>query len=273
MSFLPADPDSPDLAPYRNIHGFRGVTPSAAGPCFLCEGRFLVRRALEGHAAGAVRVLSVLATEHAAGELAEFVRGDIPVHIADRKFMEELAGFAFHRGILCCVACPAPPPLSTLLAARRLVVVPHLDGVDNLGLILRSAAALGMDAVLVGKGPEVFDRRTVRVSMGAAWKLPVFCGENGDVLPLLEQWRAYETGEGTAQVAAAALVSGAVDARRWKPAARTALMLGPEGYGLDEAHLAACDTKVVIPMRAGMDSLNVAACAAILMYQMGVNEP
>ncbi len=188
----------------------------------------------------------------------------MPVYVGSKKEVESLVGYAFHRGVLACVACPAPPPISTLLAAKRLVVLPHLDGVENLGLILRSAAALGMDAVLVGKGPPVFHRRTVRVSMGAAWQIPVFAAD--EVLPLLAQWQAHAPG---AQVVAAALVPGAIDARQWQPAARTALMMGPEGYGLDECHLAACNTQVVIPMRAGMDSLNVAACAAILMYQMG----
>lgn len=266
MPLLPAHPDDPALAPYRNLHGLRGPAQSADGPCFICEGRFLVGRALLAQAGGKLRLLSILATQAGLKELEAPIPDDLPVHLCDRQFMETLAGFPFHRGILCAVVCPPPPSVSALLAARRLVVLPHLDGVDNLGLILRSAAALGMDAVLVGKGPEVFDRRTLRVSMGAAWKIPVFVAQGGDVLPLLEQWRADAPG---AQVAAAALVPGAVDARRWQAAPRTALLMGPEGYGLDERHLAACDTKVVIPMRSGMDSLNVAACAAILMYQMG----
>ncbi len=261
MPILPFTTSHAALAPYRDMHGFAGVARSEIGvPCFICEGRFLVGRALDS----GLRLLSVVATEAAYADLQAQLPPAVPVFIGSKQELESLVGYAFHRGVLCAVACPPPPPLSALLAAKRLVVLPHLDGVENLGLILRSAAALGMDAVLVGKGPEVFHRRTVRVSMGAAWKIPVFEAE--DVLPLLEQWRAHEPG---AEVAAAALVPGAVDARRWRPAARTALMLGPEGYGLNDRHLAACNTHVVIPMRAGMDSLNVAACAAILMYQMG----
>jgi tRNA G18 (ribose-2'-O)-methylase SpoU len=279
MPLIPLIPDSPDLAPYHDMRAFRGVMAGEDGPRFICEGRFLVERALQAQAAGQLRLRSIVATESAYGDLkarlGSLFPPELPVHIGDKHAMSEMAGYFFHRGVLCAVEIPPPPPLEALLTARRVVVLPRLDGVDNLGSILRSAAALGMDAVIMGKGPEVFDRRTIRVSMGAAWKIPVFRQKDDEVLPLLEQWRAAakaQCGENrreTPQVVAAALVEGAVDARHWRPAARTALMLGPEGYGLDDRHLAACDTKVYIPMRAGMDSLNVAACGGMLMYQMG----
>ena len=135
---------------------------------------------------------------------------------------------------------------------------------ENLGQLLRTAAALGMDGVLLGPGPDPFSRRTVRVSMGTAWKLPIWRHE--DVWAALEDWRegAGERGE----IAAAALTSRSVPVQDWQPRPRTALVLGPEGPGLAEDALARCDRIVRIPMAEGVDSLNVAAAGAILIHRL-----
>jgi tRNA G18 (ribose-2'-O)-methylase SpoU len=142
-------------------------------------------------------------------------------------------------------------------------VLPRLYDSENLGLLLRSAAALGLDGVLAGPGPGLWTRRTVRVSMGAVWRIPVW--RSDDPWGLLAEWKAGEPGS---EVIAAALTPGAVTARAWRPAPRCALVMGPEDTGLEEAQLALCDRAVVIPMASGMDSLNVAAAGAILMYRM-----
>lgn len=248
-----------DASPYRALHGAKGSLHPQHGPCFVCEGRFLVDEALTAHRAGTLKVISVLSTPRIAADL------DLPEGVqrleAEDSELAELLGFAFHRGLLCAVATPPEPPEAELLAAQRVVVLPQVDNVDNLGSVLRSAAALGIDAVLAGRGPGVFERRTVRVSMGAAWKLPVWRRE--DPAPLLEAWRA-----GGGEVVGAALVPGATPLRHWQPQGRTALLLGPESTGLDAAWLARCDRRVVIPMARGMDSLNLAAAGAILMSRM-----
>lgn len=251
---------TPDFAPYRHLHGAKGSLHPEAGICFVCEGRFLVESALAAGHAGALRVLSVLASPSIAPTLGAFPEGTMLLTL-EAEALQALVGFPFHRGVLCAVATPPEPPIAQLLAAQRIVVLPHVDNVDNLGLILRSAAALGVDGVLVGRGPGVFERRTVRVSMGAAWSLPVWQRE--DPGPLLEDWRANG-----GEVIGAALVPGALDARGWKVAERTALMLGPEGSGLDPAWLERCDHHVAIPMARSVDSLNVAAAGAILMFRM-----
>ncbi|MDP2876930.1 MAG: RNA methyltransferase [Holophaga sp.] len=252
--------DDSEVLPYRQLHGAKGSLHPEAGPCFVCEGRFLVESALESGRKGDLRVLSVLASPAVAASLGSLPEGTKLLAL-EEETLHELVGFPFHRGILCAVATPPEPPEAQFLAANRLVVLPHVDNVDNLGSILRNAAALGIDAVLVGRGPGVFERRTVRVSMGAAWSMPVWQRE--DPAPLLEAWR---TNGG--EVIGAALVPGALDARAWQPAARTALVLGPEGHGLNAAWLAHCDRHVAIPMARSMDSLNVAAAGAILMFQM-----
>ncbi len=250
-----------EFLPYQHLHGAKGSLHPEAGACFICEGRFLVESALEAGREGKLRVLSVLATPETSEALAPLIPEGTRVLGLEEEELQALVGFPFHRGLLCAVATPNEPPEAQLLAAKRLVVLPHVDNVDNLGLILRSAASLGMDGVLTGRGPGVFERRTVRVSMGAAWTLPVWQRE--DPAPLLEQWRALG-----GEIIGAALAPSALDARHWEPAPRTALVLGPEAYGLDRAWLGRCDCLVAIPMAKGMDSLNVAAAGAILMFQM-----
>lgn len=255
----------PDLQPYLGLHGSKGALHPDFGPCFICEGRYLVGEALLAHHAGQLQVLSVLTTPTALAELRRILPEGVKALAVGKDFLERLLGFSFHRGLLCCVARPEGPGEETILAARRLVVVPRLDNVDNLGQILRTATALGMDSVLAGQGLGPFDRRTVRVSMGAAWKIPVLQME--DPAPLLLRWRQHEPGLST-EIAGAALVEGALEARQWRPAPRTALVLGPEDLGLDARWLALCDRHVRITMARGVDSLNVAAAGAILMHRM-----
>jgi tRNA G18 (ribose-2'-O)-methylase SpoU len=153
--------------------------------------------------------------------------------------------------------------LPELFKVRRLLVLPRLYDSENLGLLLRSAAALGLDGVLAGPGPGQWTRRTVRVSMGAVWRIPVWRSE--DPWGLLADWRAAKP---ESEVIAAALTQGAVDARDWRPLHRCALVMGPEDTGLDSGQMALCDRTVAIPMSSGMDSLNVAAAGAILMFRM-----
>lgn len=234
------------------------------GPCFVCEGRFLVESALEAHFNGNLEVVSILGTPQAIAHLEERHSaglGTIQLLPVGKSELEAWVGFAFHRGLMCMVKCPPEKPIEQLAAARRLVVLPHVDNVDNLGLVLRTACALGMDGLLVGQGPGLYDRRTVRVSMGALWRMPAWQRE--DVAECLELWKA-----GGGEVVGAALVEGAQDARNWQASERTALMLGPEAYGLTPEWLARCDRHLVIPMHNAMDSLNLAAAGAILMFKM-----
>jgi tRNA G18 (ribose-2'-O)-methylase SpoU len=210
-----------------------------------------------------MKVISVAATTTAAQEIQDLLPVGTELLTAEPAALSELAGFPFHRGLMACAQVPPPPPRDTLRGAHRLLVLPRLYDSENLGLLLRSAAALGLDGVLAGPGPGLWTRRTVRVSMGAVWRLPVWRAE--DPWPLLAEWKAAESGS---DVTAAALSNGAEDARDWRPELRCALVLGPEDTGLDEGQLAHCDRAVAIGMASGMDSLNVAAAGAILMFRM-----
>jgi tRNA G18 (ribose-2'-O)-methylase SpoU len=259
------DPEAlePDYHPYLDLYGSKEACHPLAGPCFICEGRYLVAEACKAARDGNLRILSILASPRQAQEWAALAPAGTRLLVAEDAFLEALLGFRFHRGVLCCVQRPPLPDAADILAARRLLVLPRLDNVDNLGQLLRTAAALGLDAVALGRGPSPFDRRTIRVSMGAAWRLPVLTSE--DLPGLLARWRAHA---GSSEVVGAALVDGALPLASWRPISRTALVLGPEDKGLEPSWLGHCDRTVVIPMARAMDSLNVAAAGAILMARM-----
>jgi tRNA G18 (ribose-2'-O)-methylase SpoU len=249
--------------PYRDLR-FAGTREHPEhGACFIAEGRILVEDLLQAARAGRLKVISVAATTTAAEALHERLPVGTELLTAEPSALSRLAGFPFHRGLMACAQVPSPPPISALGGVRRLLALPRVNDTENLGLLLRSAAALGLDGVLVGPGPGLWSRRTVRVSMGAVWRIPVWRTE--DPWGLLRDWKVAEPGS---EIVAAALTPGAEDARTWHPAIRCALVMGPEDSGLNEAALASCDRAVAIPMASGMDSLNVAAAGAILMYRM-----
>ncbi len=249
--------------PYRDLR-FAGTREHPEhGTCFIAEGRILVEDLLAAGRAGQLKVVSVAAMTAAA----EAVRPLLPVGTelltAEPAVLSDLAGFPFHRGLLACAVVLPPPPEEDLLSVRRLLVLPRLHDTENFGLLLRSAAALGVEGVLAGPGPGQWTRRTVRVSMGAAWRLPVW--------RMADPWaglQAWKDGGPESEAVAAALSPQALPAQAWQPLQRCALVLGPEGPGLDASEVARCDRAVMIPMASGVDSLNVAAAGAILMFRM-----
>jgi len=234
------------------------------GFCFLAEGRILVEDLLAWGRAGRADVVAVLAETGQAEAVRPLLPPETALLTAGRAELEALAGFPFHRGLMAAARVPAQPGPERLLACRRLLALPALADAENLGQLLRTAAALGLDGAVLGPGPDPFSRRAVRVSMGAVWKLPLWRPE--DVWAALEAWRDGDGGRG--EVVAAALTAGSVPVQDWDPAPRTALVLGPEGPGLAPADLARCGRTVRIAMAEGVDSLNVAAAGAILMHRM-----
>ena len=196
--------------------------------------------------------------------------GDVPIYTASREVLEQLTGFALTRGALCAMKRPAQPPLEELLKdARTVAVLENIADSTNIGAVFRSAAALGVDAVLVT--PECCDplcRRAVRVSMGTIFRVPW-----GVVGKDQEDWREngvrYLQEQGF-KTAAMALTSDSVniDDDSLMKEEKIAVILGTEGTGLCKSTIANSDYTVMIPMANEVDSLNVAAAGVIAFWQL-----
>jgi len=190
---------------------------------------------------------------------------DVPVFIGKAALLEEITGFHLHRGAMAAMHRPAPVPLAQLLSnAQRVAVLEDIVDHTNVGAIFRSAAALGVDAVLVSPrcGDPLY-RRSVRVSMGTVFQIP---------WARLESWPESLAGlqEQGFTVAAMELTDDALtlDELAARDYPKLALVLGTEGAGMSEETLAAVDLTVKIPMRAGVDSLNVAAASAVAFWEL-----
>ncbi len=194
-----------------------------------------------------------------------------PVFLASIGQFHELTGYEVVRGALACFERPKPPSVDEVLeGARRVAILEDITNYANMGAIFRSAAALGWDAVLVTPScHDPYYRRCARVSMGAVFQVAWARIESEsdwapDLVPRLRN-------AGFTSVALA-LQEGARDLRdpQLSAADRLAVVLGTEGTGLRESTVSACDHAVCIPMAHGVDSLNVAACAAIAFWELAL---
>jgi tRNA G18 (ribose-2'-O)-methylase SpoU len=246
------DPDDPRLADYvdladpdlrRRVEAERGF--------FIAESPLVVRRLL----GSGRRVRSVLVTPAQREVLADVLdRSDVPVYVASDAVLRRVVGFALHRGAVASAERWVLPSVdSVLTGARRVAVLERVNDHENLGVLFRSAAALGIDAILLdAECADPFYRRCVRVSIGTVCTLP---------------WTRIDS---LAQVAVPKIAltpragATAIGEVAWPP--RCALLLGAEGPGLSDAWLRAADLHVRIPMHAGNDSLNVATAASIAFY-------
>ena len=234
----------------------------------VAEGRWLVERLL----ASGWEVLSVLCAPRFAGHFQELASGRCPVLTADEEQLARLAGFPFHRGVLAAARRPAFPSLAAWLqggtvstrysGGGTLVLCPRLTGEYNLGSIVRSAAALGADALAVGPSCcDPLSRRALKVSMGAAFRLPLLELEEEAVDLELLRAAGY-------RLAGASPAPEALPLASWRRDGPVALVLGEEAEGLPEPWASGCDLLLRIPMRAGVDSLNVSVAAGILLYAL-----
>src|SRR5919202_1558300 len=232
-----------------------------AGGLYLAESTRVIERALAaGH-----RPRAVLTRASWLPQLEPLLAAfpDVPVYVGEDADLERLTGFHLHRGALASMHRPVPPPLASVLGdARRVVVLEDVVDHTNVGSVFRSVAGIGADAVLVT--PRCADplyRRSVRVSMGTVLQVP---------WTRLPEWREAAPALHAAgfTIAALALTDEAVplDALAADPPERLALVLGTEGDGLSRAAVAAADLVVRIPMSHGVDSLNVAAAAAVAVW-------
>ena len=234
-----------------------------ANALFIAESPLVIGRALD---AGCVPVSFLMETKHVLGKGREILErcGEVPVFAAEEKVLCELTGFHLTRGMLSAMRRPElRDPIEVCRGARRIAVLENVMNPTNLGAIFRSAAALGVDGVLLtAQGSDPLYRRALRVSMGNVFLVPWAYLPEGD-------WTAF-LGELGFKTAAMALREDAVsigDPRLLKEE-RLAIVLGTEGDGLARETIARCDYTVRIPMARGVDSLNVAAASAVAFYQL-----
>ena len=228
---------------------------------FIAESPKVIARALD---AGCKPVSILVEKGLIKGESLEIIErcGDIPVYVGENAVLAKLTGYKLTRGLLCAMERPALISAEQAVEnARRIAVLEDVVNPTNLGAIFRSAAALGMDAVLLTKGcSDPLYRRCARVSMGTVFQVPwAFIDKPLGYLREL----GFET-------AAMALKEDtlSIEDPRLKASPRLAVVLGTEGEGLTDATIAQCDYTVKIPMYHGVDSLNVAAASAVAFFEL-----
>ncbi|MBC7723156.1 MAG: RNA methyltransferase [Burkholderiaceae bacterium] len=255
--------DDPRLADYA--HQTDVALKKACGTghgLYIAESLLVLQRAIAaGHHPRSVLALGASVDD----ALAAIGDRDIPVFSGTSALLEELTGYLLHRGLIAAMHRPELPHAAELLrGARRVVILENVADPTNVGAIFRSVGAIGADAVLVTpRCSDPFYRRAIRVSMGTVLQVP--WARVGD-WPSARRMLA----DSGFHIAALALADGAVTLRDFAATApeRVALVLGAGGEGLTPEAIAAADTIVRIPMAHGIDSLNVAATAAVAMYAL-----
>jgi tRNA G18 (ribose-2'-O)-methylase SpoU len=258
-----SDLERPELADYRGLTDvvLRRLTEPENG-LYIAESTKVIARAVAaGH-----RPRSVLIHEQWLPEISPLIEPfDVPVFVGSPELLDQLTGFAMHRGALASMHRPKLPSVASVIDnARRIVILEDIVDHTNVGAIFRSAAGIGADAVLIT--PRCADplyRRSVRVSMGTVLQVPwTRLPEWPDAASILHASGFH--------LAALALTSDSVTLDEFARNApeKIALVLGTEGDGLSTAAIDVADTVVRIPMLNGVDSLNVASASAVALYAL-----
>ena len=251
------------------------------GELFIAESPKVIRVALD---AGLQPVSLLCEEKHIKGDAADIIDrlpDDVPVYTGERRLLAQLTGYTLTRGVLCAMSRPQQPPLEEVCRdAHRIVIIHGVCDTTNIGAIFRSAAALGIDAVLLTPDScDPLNRRAVRVSMGTVFLVPwtwlpssassSVPHSTPDGLPVdLSLLRHLGL-----KTVAMALTDASIplDAPELKAEPRLALIMGTEGDGLPHSTIADADYTVRIPMQHGVDSLNVAAAAAVAFWELREN--
>ena len=236
---------------------------------FIAESPKVIERALDS----GCKPISILMEErHIEGEGKSLLDrcGDIPVYTAEFDVLKELTGFPLTRGMLCAMRRPAPLSLQQVCEnATRLAILEDVVNPTNVGAIFRSAAALGMDAVILTQAcSDPLYRRAIRVSMGTVFQIPWTYVDKFVEWPDEGMKFLHDMGFKTAAFALKDDSVG-IDDPQLMSEEKLAVLLGTEGDGLATETIADCDYTVKIPMSHGVDSLNVAAASAVAFWQLG----
>lgn len=252
--------DDPRLAPYRNLpeRTLRGEA------IFVTEGWLVTERLLKS----SYETESVLLAEDCAARYLDQIPQAIPVYVGPRELLYQVAGYQFHQGVLAvgkrrvlaAVREVLPPPDRP--GPLLVVICPQITKPENIGLVFRSAAAFGVDAVILGERcAEPFSRKILRVSMGAVLYLPLAKTKDlrGEIEILKREWGV--------QLVATVVDPHATSLPDFTFPERTGLLLGHETEGLAEGWEDLCDHRVTIPMSPLVDSLNLGVAASVFLYE------
>lgn len=236
---------------------------------FIAESPKVIERALDS---GCEPISILMEERHIEGEGQSVLErcGDIPVYTAEFDVLKELTGFPLTRGMLCAMRRPAPLSLQQVCEnATRLAILEDVVNPTNVGAIFRSAAALGMDAVILTQAcSDPLYRRAIRVSMGTVFQIPWTYVDKSVEWPDEGMKFLHDMGFKTAAFALKDDSVG-IDDPQLMSEEKLAVLLGTEGDGLATETIADCDYTVKIPMSHGVDSLNVAAASAVAFWQLG----
>lgn len=240
------------------------------GGIFIAESPKVIERALD---AGCQPVSFLMEKKHVQTQGREILERcpDVPVYVAKPEILAQVTGYQLTRGMLCAMKRPDLLPVEEVCKhAKRIAILENVVNPTNVGAIFRSAAALGMDAVLLTGGcADPFYRRAIRVSMGTVFQIPWTYVE-GKTCAWPEEGLSCLRKMGF-KTAAMALKneSVSIDDENLLAEEKLAVILGTEGDGLATDTIADCDYTVLIPMAHGVDSLNVAAASAVAFWELG----
>lgn len=235
---------------------------------FIAEGEYIVRRLLASDYA----CESVFLEERREAEMAPIVPPGVPVYVAPTEIYRQIVGYKFNSGILAVGRRKPHVTLDNLPALSNqtctLVICPEIASVANMGSLIRTSAAFGVDAMILGERCcDPFWRQSIRVSMGTIFSIPLIRSDNllKDLSRLRERW-GFE-------LAATVLDKDAEPLERATRRRRFGLLFGNEAQGLDAHYIQLCDRKLTIQMRSGIDSLNIVVSAGIFLHHFAVPAP
>jgi tRNA G18 (ribose-2'-O)-methylase SpoU len=250
----------PLLEAYRNM---KDKELARDGKRFIAEGQNVVRRLLRS----GLEVESVLIAERKRAAIVPVVPESVPLFTAGDDLIESIIGFEFHSGVLACGIRPKSPELAEVVPGPDrpavIMICQEITNTENLGALIRIAAAFGADAMVLGERCcDPFFRQCVRVSMGSIFTLPIVRSADlpGDLDSLRKRFGV--------EILAATLNAEAEPLKNVQRIGRVGLVFGNEAQGLDASTVGHCDREVTIPMKLGTDSLNVAVAAAVFLFHL-----
>ena len=268
------DLDREELKVYTSLNEAQLLHYNEPNPgIFIAESPKVIERAIHS---GCEPVSFLIGKSHIETQAKEILKKwpEVPVYTGELSLLSQITGYPLTRGMLCAMNRPKLPTVEDLCRdVKRITVLENVVNPTNIGAIFRSAAALGMDAVLLTRGcADPFYRRAARVSMGTVFQVPwTYIGDKKQTWPKDGMDQLQQLGFRTAAMALKE-ESVNIDDANLLAEEKLAVILGTEGDGLAQDTIADCDYTVMIPMMHGVDSLNVAAASAVAFWELGRKE-